>query len=148
MIKMWIRLGWEIGRVLVIFLVSFGMSYLVTQKWVAPIIEDFLDKMENVDKTSTNLAKLAQIKGGEVQQVKAAEKMIVEDLFENQLENYPEIEAFLSVLSPRVADYLKENPHVILALYERWGPKIEALMEAQGLYPNKGGRVRRYKTLR
>ena len=64
------------------------------------------------------------MKGAEITKEKALENAVFSDL----LDEYPEIQLGLEILSPDTAAMIEENPAMAAKLLFRWGPLIKEII--------------------
>lgn len=124
-------------------IVSAGISVLVSfllmrkySKSLGELLQTYIGGVEaEIEKVRPTISKAYGIlaaQGVEPRQLKAAEKMIAGDILESNTDVKVAL-GILETVSPRGAEYLRENPELLPEILARWWPKIQALTGAENL---------------
>jgi hypothetical protein len=122
----------QIINVVVPSLISLAGAYLIFKISMRPW-QKMIQKYEPI--VERTMSMLGQ-KSGQVRAVNTAEKMLMNDIINNE---FPELKMILEKLSPETAEYLEQNPHVIPVLLERYLPLLQAITKriSQGQNQNQ-----------
>lgn len=121
--------NWQLiaSSIIAPLLVSFVVCILVLGRVYINQIQPLVDQAEANQASIEAAVKKAMTAMGaksvEVRQDKALEKMISADL----LEQFPEVEMILGLVSPKTAEALQENPEQALRIIERYKDFIPLL---------------------
>ncbi len=134
---------WIVASFVASTMISIGVAFLFMRRYSSEVqatIEPQLDAVKELvfevqgalDAAKPQIARSQSIiaqHGTTPRQVKAAEKMIAQDL----VDQYPEIQALVGAISPPTEKYFTENPDILLEVLSRWGPKIQAILGDKGV---------------
>lgn len=95
------------------------------QTYVGGIEEEINEIRPTISKAYGILANM----GTTPKQLKTAEKYIAQDIVETNT-NLRMALGVLETVSPRGAEYLRENPDILPEIIEKWWPKIQAITGA------------------
>jgi len=115
----WIKIGWELGRLLASTLLSVLIITLGYRKYVAP---DLLSALNEAIKTTKTIASIGSIKRVEREGNAALVKAVTADLVKNQ---FPELEMVKLVVAPdtweQIENALETNPTGVMELLDKYG---------------------------
>jgi len=115
----WLKIGWELGRLLASTLLSVLIIALGYRKYVAP---DLLSALNEAIKTTKTIASLGTIKRVEREGTAKLAKAVTTDLVKAK---YPEMEMIKLAVSPatwtQIEEALETNPTGVMELIDKYG---------------------------
>lgn len=98
---------------------------IVSKKYLVPLLSTLIDtKTQDAQNMMKAAASTLGQKSGEARQIKKMENMMFDDI----LEQFPELEIALEYFSPDTAELIRKHPQRAMTIIMRYKPILDGLM--------------------